>query len=186
MILETERLILRPWRESDAEDLYEFAKNPLVGPMAGWAEHTSTEYSRQIIRDVLSEKETYAVVIKNIGRAAGSAGLMAGGVSRLGIRKDEAEIGYWIGEPFWGNGYIPEAVSELQRYAFEELNMSALWCGYFDENTKSERVNEKCGFRFHHTEYDVEWPFINAVKTQHITCLKREEWLSDRIRGQDL
>lgn len=61
---ETQRLILRPWRESDAQALYEYAKDPQVGPAAGWPPHTSVENSRKIIRDVLSAPETYAVVLK--------------------------------------------------------------------------------------------------------------------------
>ncbi len=62
MILETERLILRPWEESDAEDLFQYANNPEVGPIAGWPVHTSIENSKGIIKSVLSSPETYAVV----------------------------------------------------------------------------------------------------------------------------
>ena len=54
MILETERLILRPWREEDADDLYIYASDPDIGPPAGWPPHTSVESSREIIRTVLS------------------------------------------------------------------------------------------------------------------------------------
>ena len=67
MMLETERLLLRPWRESDAEDLYRYASDPDVGPIAGWPVHTSIENSREIIRDVLSAEETYAVCLKETG-----------------------------------------------------------------------------------------------------------------------
>ena len=176
MILETNRLYLRPWEETDAENLYEMAKNPHVGPSAGWPVHTSVENSAQIIRDVLSAEHTYAVTIKKKCNAVGSIGLMIGSKSNLGVSANEAEIGYWIGEPFWGHGYIPEAVRELTRYAFDELNVGAIWCGYFDGNEKSKRVNEKCGFRFHHTEHDKFWPLINESKTQHITCFTQKEW----------
>jgi RimJ/RimL family protein N-acetyltransferase len=169
--IETKRLILRPWRESDAETLYEFAKNPLIGPAAGWPVHPSVENSRIIIRDVLSAKETYAVTLKGNDTAIGSIGLLIGDKSNLKIKANEAEIGYWIAQPYWGQGLIPEAARELIHYAFETLGLSVLWCGYFDGNEKSKRVNEKCGFRFHHTEYDKEWPLINAVKTQHVTRL---------------
>ena len=62
MMLETERLILRPWEESDAEDLFRYASDPEVGPIAGWPVHTSVENSREIIREVLSAPETYAVI----------------------------------------------------------------------------------------------------------------------------
>ncbi|MEE0897739.1 MAG: GNAT family N-acetyltransferase, partial [Acutalibacteraceae bacterium] len=60
----TERLILRPWKETDAESLYKYAKDPQVGPIAGWPVHTSVENSREIIKEVLSANETYAVCLK--------------------------------------------------------------------------------------------------------------------------
>ena len=176
MILKTTRLILRPWQESDAESLYEYAKDLRVGPIAGWPVHTSADNSRQIIRDVLSADETYAVSLKDNDYAIGSIGLMIGNKSNLNIAANEAEIGYWIGVPYWGQGLIPEATREIMRYAFDDLGMTILWCGYFDGNEKSKRVQEKCGFRFHHTEAEKEWPLINAVKTQHVTCITKEEW----------
>jgi RimJ/RimL family protein N-acetyltransferase len=176
MMLETDRLRLRRWEESDAEQLYALAKNPHIGPAAGWPVHTSVENSLQIIRDVLSAEHNYAVTIQNENQAIGCIGLKMGEKSRLGVGPDEAELGYWLGEPYWGRGYMPEAARELMRYAFETLRLSTIWCGYFDENQKSRRVNEKCGLRFHHTEYDTFWPLINESKTLHITRLTREEW----------
>ena len=126
MTFETERLLLRPWAESDAEDLYTYASDPDVGPIAGWAVHTSVENSRQIIRDVLSAEETYAVCLKEDRRAIGSIGLTVGQRSNLALPDNEGEIGYWIGVPFWGQGLIPEAVRELIRHAFEDLDLAAL------------------------------------------------------------
>ena len=69
MILETQRLWLRPWQESDAEDLYAYASDPAVGPAAGWPPHTSVDNSRDIIKNVLSAPQTYAVVLKETGEA---------------------------------------------------------------------------------------------------------------------
>ena len=142
MILETERLLLRPWEEKDAEDLYRYASHPDVGPIAGWSVHTSVENSREIIREVLSAPETYAVVLKENGHPVGSIGLMIGETSNIGLPKTEGEIGYWIGVPYWGRGLIPEAVREILRHGFEDLNLSKIWCGYFDGNQKSKRVQE--------------------------------------------
>ena len=175
LILKTTRLKLRPWEEKDAESLYEYARNPLIGPNAGWPVHTSVENSRQIIRDVLSMDETYAVTIKGDNAAVGSIGLMMGDKSNLEMGADEAEIGYWIGFPYWGQGYIPEAVRELMRYAFNEIDISTIWCGYFDGNEKSKRVNEKCGFKYHHTE-EKEMPLINETKTLHVTRITKSEY----------
>ena len=64
MTLETERLVLRPWEERDANDLFQYASHPEVGPNAGWPVHTSVENSREIIKSVLSAPETYAIVLK--------------------------------------------------------------------------------------------------------------------------
>lgn len=173
----TKRLVLRPWDASDAESLYEYAKDPSIGPMSGWPVHTSLENSREIIRDVLSVDGTFAVTIKGNTVAIGSIGLMIGDNSNLGLSDLEAEIGYWIGVPFWGNGYIPEAVQELLRYGFEELRLAAIWCGYFDGNDKSKRVSEKYDFRFVRTEKK-ELPLIGETKLEHITCITKDKWFN--------
>lgn len=174
MELYTKRLILRPWDQADAEDLYQYAKNPAVGPVAGWPVHTSVENSLGIIKTVLSADETFAICLKKDRKAIGSIGLMIGKASNLELSDQEAEIGYWIGEPFWGQGLVPEACLELIRHAFEDLDLKRLWCGYFDGNEKSKRVQEKCGFVYHHTNKDVAWALTNDIRTEHITCLQNK------------
>lgn len=177
MKLTTKRLLLRPWEESDTESLYEYAKDPRVGPIAGWPPHTSVENSREIIKEVLSAKETYAVCLKTDGKPIGSAGLMIGNASNLKLPDTEGEIGYWIGVPFWGQGLIPEAVRELIRHGFEDLMLEKIWCAYFDGNIKSRRVQEKCGFIYHHTNRDVRWELTDDIRTEHVSCMNWEAWL---------
>lgn len=176
MTLETERLILRPWTFDDAESLYKYACDDRVGPIAGWYPHKSVDESRQIINDVLSAAGIFAGVLKETNEPVGSIGLMIGENSNLNLKENEAEIGYWIGVPYWGQGLIPEATKEIIRYAFEELNIEALWCGYFDGNEKSKRCQEKCGFKYHHTNKDIHWELMNDIRTEHITRLTKEEW----------
>lgn len=176
MQFETKRLILRPWFDTDAEHLFEYAKNPAVGPVAGWPPHTSVENSREIIREVLSAPEVYAVCLKEDGRAIGSIGLTVGKASNLDLPDTEGEIGYWIGVPFWGQGLIPEAVLRLQQHGFEDLKLAKIWCGYFDGNEKSKRVQEKCGFTYHHTNKDIYWALMDDIRTEHVTCLTKKDW----------
>lgn len=175
--LETKRLILRPWEERDAKDLYRYAKDPEVGPPAGWPPHTSEENSLSIIKNVLSAEGAYAVVLKETGEAIGSVGLMIGQQSHVKCPDTEAEIGYWIGKPFWGQGLIPEAVNELIRFAFEELELENLWCGYYTGNEKSKRVQEKCGFVYQYTEKDVKVSLLNEFRDDNISKLTKEEWI---------
>lgn len=178
MILETKRLILRPWEETDAPDLYFYACSPEVGPKAGWPVHTSVEDSCDIIRNVLSAPETYAVIPKDSGHAVGSIGLMIGNNSNIGLPDTEAEIGYWIGVPFWGLGMIPEALHEILRHGFIDIGLEKIWCGYYDGNLKSKRVQEKCGFTYQYTKENVLCSLLNEIRTEHISCLTKETWLN--------
>ena len=174
--LVTGRLLLRAWRESDAGALYEYARDPEIGPAAGWPPHTSVDDSLNVIRTVFSAPETYAVVLKSTGEPVGSIGLLFGKDSHVAvIRPDEAEVGYWIGRPYWGQGLIPEAVRRLLRRCFEDLGLSAVWCCYYDGNAKSRRVMDKCGFRFHHTESVAVSP-LGDVRTEHFMKLAKAEW----------
>lgn len=142
MTLETERLLLRPWQVSDAAALYELAKDPDIGPAAGWPVHRDEADSLRVIREVLSAPDTYAMLrredealLGSIGRFPNSAGADAG----------EPEIGYWVGKPYWGRGYCPEAVRALITDTFAH-GIRRVWCSHFIGNYKSQRVIEKCGF----------------------------------------
>lgn len=181
-MLETRRLILRPWQESDAKSLYEYASDPAVGPPAGWPPHTSVENSREIIKNVLSSAETYAVCLKD-GKAIGSMSLKLKGHTDMTDRDDECELGYWIGKPFWGQGLIPEAAGELLRYAFEELNMRAVWCGYYEGNEKSHRVQQKLGFVYRYTTHDLDVSLMGEKRTGHTSLLTKQRWMEINAHG---
>lgn len=175
-IIETDRLILRPWLESDAEALYRYASNPKIGPIAGWPPHTSVENSLEIIRTVFSAPEVYAIVLKENLEPIGSCGIMFSEDQHSAqMQPGEAEIGYWVGAPHWGKGYAPEAVRVLMQRSFDELGVTALWIGYYDGNDKSSRVANKCGFTYHHTETDKLSP-LGDVRTEHFTRITKEEF----------
>ena len=171
--LETNRLILRPWCEDDAEDLYIYASDPEVGPPAGWPPHTSVENSREIIRTVLSAPDTFAVCLKEIGKPVGSIGFHR---NDLAEDDDEYELGYWIGKPYWGQGLIPEAAREMLRYAFEDLGMNRIWCGYYDGNEKSRRVQEKLGFVYQRKTEGIEVSLLGEIRTGHSNLMTKERW----------
>lgn len=97
------------------------------------------------------------------------------GVHSADMQEGDAEIGYWIGVPYWGQGLIPEAVECLLLRCFYELNIKRVWCGYYDGNIKSRRVMDKCGFRFHHTEEGKTSP-LGDIRTEHFTLLTKEDW----------
>lgn len=175
-MIETDRLVLRPWQESEAGILYKYARDPDIGLIAGWAPHTSVENSLEIIRTVFSAPETYAVVLKETSEPVGSCGIMfANSLHSANMKDREAEIGYWIGKPYWGQGLIPEAVCALLERSFNELKLDALWCGYYEGNSKSKRVCEKCGFKFNHTNRDILSP-LGDKRTEHLYLMTKEDY----------
>lgn len=175
-MLHTERLLLRPWCESDAESVYEYAKDPDIGPIAGWPPHKSVEESLDIIKNVLMGEESYAICEKENGKAIGAIALKLNGHTDMTERDDECELGYWLGKQFWGRGYMPEAAREIIRHGFEDLGMTTIWCGYYDGNTKSKRVQEKVGFMYHHTCDEVPVTLMNEVRVGHTNYMTKEQW----------
>ena len=147
MIIKTPNLTLRPWQESDAECLYHFARNPKIGPIAGWPPHQSVEDSLYIIKTVFSKRETYAVVHESI--PIGCAGLLFHPDTNHWWGEGAAELGYWIAEEYWGNGYAAEASRALVERAFDELNVDRIYASYRCENDQSKRVLEKLGFEYY-------------------------------------
>ena len=180
-MLKTERLILRRFEESDAENVFEYAKDPAVGPIAGWPPHKSVGESLDVIRNVFSAAECYAVCLKEGGKAIGAIELKLNGHTDMTDRDDECELGYWLGRPFWGQGIMPEAAREMLRHAFEDLGMQNVWCGYYDGNTKSKRVQEKCGFRYQWTTKDVDVPLMHEKRTGHVNLMTKDSWFWSRL-----
>lgn len=180
-MLNTERLILRRWEDSDAESLFEYAKDPEVGPIAGWPAHQSVEESRNVIRQVFRGKEAYALCLREDNRAIGAIELKLNGHTDLTERDDECELGYWIGKPFWGQGLVPEAAREILRHAFEDIGMTKVWTGYYEGNDKSKRVQEKCRFRYQWKTESVDVPLMNETRTGHVSSITKDQWQWDRL-----
>ena len=172
--LRTDRLILRPWRQEDLQDFFEYASVDGVGQMAGWLPHKDMEESQKILDSFISKKKTFALTVQ--GKVIGS----------LGIEEyDEKELpqldklycralGFVLSKDHWGRGLMPEAVNAVIGWLFEVQKLDAIICAHFDWNTQSARVQHKCGFHFlkegtYRTRY-------GTVEKDMINILYREEW----------
>lgn len=148
IILNTERLILRPWKESDLEDFFEYASVDGVGQMAGWTPHKSIEESRKILDDFISHKKTFALEYQ--GKVIGSLGIECYDETyypELASLKGR-EIGYVLSKKYWGQGLMPEAVKSVIQYLFEVEKLDFIIAGHFETNKQSARVIQKCGFEY--------------------------------------
>lgn len=146
-MMETQRLILRPWRETDAKALFKYASDPDVGPRAGWSPHENVEESLAIIKTIFMNTTMWAVELKETHEAIGCVGYLPAQFSNLEIPDNHAEVGYWIGKPYWGKGICTEAMKAVIDYCFNEKGYETLWGDFFPENPASGKVMEKCGFK---------------------------------------
>jgi len=148
--IETKRLILRPFVESDLEDMYVYASVPGVGEMAGWPHHTSIETTKMILQSFVDGNEVLAIFHKPENKVIGSFGIhksWANDDERFKHLKSK-EIGYVLSKDFWGQGLVPEATKAVIDYGFNDLGIEAFTCCHFVENAQSRRVIEKTGFEF--------------------------------------
>ncbi len=176
--IETERLYLRNWKLSDSSDVYEYAGSELVGPNAGWNPHRSEQESLEILKMFLREDETLAVELKSEGKVIGSVGLHNRRPDENLSNLNQREIGYVLNPLYWGNGYIPEAVEGLLEIGFIKMKLDLIWCGHFEENYRSKRVNEKCGFHFQFAKERNLTLLDNRTVITWYYNLKKEEYLS--------
>lgn len=148
--LETERLILRSFKDSDLKDFYEYASEDGVGEMAGWKHHESIEETKEILDLFIEEDKVFAICLKENNKVVGSVGVEKYGMEdKLTefFNYNGREIGYVLGKDYWGKGIMPEAVNAVINYLFNERLLDFLICGYYDFNRQSKRVQEKLGFK---------------------------------------
>ena len=147
--LEGERIILREFTLDDLDDFFDYASIPGVGEMAGWQHHQDKETSLRILKMFIEEKKTFAIVYKKNNKVIGSLGVeqyhLEDKLSEF-FDYQGREIGYVLAKDYWGRGLMPEAVKLVIDYLFNELNYDFLLCGYYNFNSQSKRVQEKCGF----------------------------------------
>ena len=149
-VIETKRLILRPFRQPDLCDFNEYASVPGVGEMAGWKHHETIEKTQKVLDMFIKEDKTFAIVFKKNNKVIGSIG-----VEKYELEDELTEfngyygrkIGYVLSKDYWGKGIMPEAVGAVISYLFNDLNLDFLTCAYYDFNNQSKRVQEKCGFK---------------------------------------
>lgn len=149
-IIETERLVLRPFKWDDLDDFFGYASIDGVGEMAGWPHHENKDKSKDILAHFIDEDKTFALVLKETGRVVGSLGVEFYGAEDKLTEFDGykgREIGYVLAKDQWGKGLMAEAVSAVINHLFDEIDLDFLTCGYYDFNNQSKRVQEKCGFK---------------------------------------
>lgn len=151
VLLKTERLILRPWQESDLEDFFEYASVDGVGQMAGWMPHRDIEESRMRLARFIQGKHIFA--LEHQGKVIGSLGIEEYNEEVYPELADMQgrEVGYVLSKAYWGQGLMPEAVKAVIDWLFREENLDFIIVGHFEQNRQSRRVIEKCGFRYNKT-----------------------------------
>ena len=176
VVLRTERLVLRPWRQSDLEDFYAYASVDGVGQMAGWKPHADRDESQKILDRFIEHRKTFALDCQ--GKAIGSLGIETYDEEKFPELREKRcrMLGFVLSKDYWGRGLMPEAVREVIRYLFEEVGLDCILCAHFLSNRQSQRVQEKCGFR--HYAFGSFKTKFGTVEEDETNILTREDWLA--------
>jgi RimJ/RimL family protein N-acetyltransferase len=142
--LETPDFILRAWRESDLEHLVLHANNERIAiwMMDRFPHPYTVEKGRWFIDFVSKGEGNHIYAIEINGKACGSIGLHF----QTDIHKRNAEIGYWLGEEYWGQGIITEAIRRITKIGFDNFPINRIYGVCFGNNLASQRVLQKAGF----------------------------------------
>lgn len=152
--IETERLLLRPFRESDVEAFFKCCQNPNIGNNAGWKPHGSLEESQEILRSVfISQSGIWAIILKEDGRLIGSVGIIPDPKRE---NPQARMLGYWLDESHWGKGYMTEAVQSVLDYGFNTLQLSLITANCYPHNERSQQVLKRHGFIYEGTLHQAE------------------------------
>ena len=146
--LETPRLLLRPMRVCDTEDMFEYARDPEVTRYLLWRPHVNKDYTRRYLeylagRYRLGEHYEWAMIHRESGRMIGTCGF-----ARIDCANDCAELGYVLNPAYRGQGLVVEAATRVLEFGFCELELNRVEARYMVENLPSLRVMEKLGMRF--------------------------------------
>ena len=171
--LETERLLLRPPEFRDVPAIttwlgdFDVAKNLASVPHPYREEDAREFIARAAERLAAGEAYCFAVARKEDGVFMGCCGLH--------LKDGQFELGYWLGKPFWGQGYATEAAKRVAGFAFHDLKATSVWAGWYHDNPASGRVLEKLGGRHEGTEQR-----CSLARGQEVAChrmtLTREEF----------
>lgn len=160
--LQTDRMMLRPFLESDLADYFEIVGNPNSAIAAGFQTARTMEDAQFMLRRAMTTGMVYALVERRTQKVIGSIGLYEKMGSDGSPIYDESELGYVLNQAFWGRGYMPEAGRTLIDYVSKERLFQRLWASSLDENERSQRVLVKLGFelvdRYQHSDHALYQP----------------------------
>jgi len=169
--LDTARLRIRAYRETDIAELVPLIGTREVAATTGRIPHPYTvEDARQFLKKIETDREVnLAITTRGDGRLIGGIGL------RLVEEHQHAELGYWLGVPFWGQGFATEAAREMLRYGFEELRLHRIFASHFTNNPNSGRVLQKLGMRYEGGQREHVHKFGQFLDLE-LYGLLRQEW----------
>ncbi|PLW95364.1 MAG: N-acetyltransferase [Marinilabiliales bacterium] len=167
---------LRPWRKSDAKTLQKNANSRAVAAnLTDQFPHPYLlQHAKAFIKNVSGYNPPRILAIVIEGEAVGSIGITPQG----DVHRMNAEIGYWLAEPFWGKGITTEAVKRMSAYAFEKFEVNRLFAKCFGYNKPSHRVLEKAGFLVEARFKDVLIK-NNEIHDEIIYALRKEDFFRD-------
>lgn len=172
-VIETERLILRPFTENDAEAVFTCCRNPNLGNNAGWKPHETQEESLKILQTVfIPQKNIWAITKKEDRQLIGSIGIIPDPQRE---NPHVGMIGYWLDETQWGKGYMSEAVSVILKYGFNQLELTLISANCYPHNERSQQILKRQGFVYEGILHQAEVTYDGKIYDHLCYYLKKED-----------
>ena len=175
LVLETPRLILRPFTTRDAGDLLRFAGDPRVALSAGWEPPRSFMESWLMVQTVFMQPDVFALELKETGRVIGSVALTGGHPAGELPDCPDDEAAFALDPEYWGQGVTAEAMDALERWAFTQLGLHRLWCVHYAGNWRCGRFAAKRGYRYRFAR-TTEVDQLRQARQTYFYMLTEEDW----------
>lgn len=168
---------LRPWSKEDLPTVVKYANNPKVANnLTDAFPHPYSEKDGEFFLELIKKKDDLILCIEVNNEFAGSVGIHP----KKDIYRRNAEIGYWLAEPYWGQGIMSKVIPEMVSKAFDQFDIERIYAPVFGRNKASQRVLQKCGFV-------IEAEFQNTVykngkfEDEVVLAIRREHWKSGTL-----
>lgn len=172
--LQTQRLILRPFTLADAPDVQRLAGDRAIAATTLLIPHPYEDgMAEEWIKShpgAFQERTgiCFAIALQETGELCGAIGLRIRKINR------NAELGYWVGKPYWGRGYCTEAAQELLQYGFKVLELHRIYSSHFSNNPASGRVMQKIGMSYEGCLREHTWKWGKFENVELYAILKSD------------
>lgn len=175
-MLKGKRVFLRRFKDTDAKVILKWGQNPRYQKLAGFAQYHDLIKAKEAVQKYKLRQYSYVICLNKTQAPIGLIELYERGMDEQSGLLQTKEVGFLLDQQYEGHGYMTEALQLILNFAFIKLQQVEVWAGTFIDNTRSQKLLQKLGFRY---VYTVDYPQVAQFLTyqENYYLLQRPEWL---------